>query len=143
MPLGELRINGDDAFTEYGLSISDGGKAILMCPAPNKDRARNSSRLRHGSEIAGTLERKDSRELSLPVHITASNSQVGLDRFNRFCAVLDAGTVDLELAMDLPGVIFKCKYINCTNFMEFRNQMFKFTLKLEEPNPNDRSYGNI
>lgn len=138
MPLGELKINGFDAFDKYRLSISDGGKAALMCPAPNKERARNTSRLRHGSEIAGTLERKDSRELSLPMHITAPSSQVGLQKFNDFCAVLDAGQVDLELTRDLPNVIFRCKYISCTNFMEFRNQMFKFTLKLEEPNPKNR-----
>ena len=138
MPLGELNINGDDAYQLYGLSISDGGKAELMCPAPNKERARNTSRLRHGSEIAGSLERKDSRVLALPVHITAPNSVTGLQRFKDFCQVLDGGTVNIELTRDLPGVIFRCKYISCTNFMEFRNEMFKFTLKLEEPNPKNR-----
>lgn len=138
MPSGELKINGLDAYDRYHLSLTDGGKATLMTPAPNKERARNSSRLRHGVEIAGSLERKDSREISLPVHITARTSEEGLQYYNLFCAVLDQGTIDI-MYKGIPGVEFHCKYMVCTNFLEFRNQIMKFTLKLEEPNPNDRA----
>lgn len=138
MPLGELNINGLDAYEHYHLSLTDGGKAELMTPAPNKDRAHNSSRLRHGQEIASAIERKDKREIALPMHITARTSVQGLAYYNAFCAVLDAGTVNIELS-SLPNVMFRCKYLSCSNFTEFRNQMFRFTLKLEEPNPANRS----
>lgn len=138
MPLGELKINGVDAYNAYHLSLTDGGKAILMTPAPNKARARNSSRLRHGVEIADTLERKDSREISLPMHISASTSAEGLAYYQAFCSVLDSGTVDI-MYRKLPDLEYHCKYLSCANFVEFRNQMMFFTLKLEEPNPNDRT----
>ena len=137
MPLGELRINGVDAFSEYHLSLEDGAKGVLMTPAPNKPRAKNRSRLRHGEEVAGSLEMKDSRELALPMHIVASTTADGLYYYGRFCQVLDQGTLDIEYS-GMPNSVFHCKYVSCSDFRTFRDEIIKFTLKLEEPNPNNR-----
>lgn len=138
MPYGGLKINGYNAFSTWRLTLSDGALAALLTPAPNKERARNSSRLRHGVEIAGSVERKDSRELSLPCHITAPNFATGLSCYSSFCNILAGGTVDIELPDLMPDKIFRCKYISCSNFTSFRNEIMQFTLKLEEPNPNNR-----
>ena len=138
MPLGELKINGIDAYAKYRLSLEDGAKAVLMTPAPNKERAKNRSRLRHGEEIAGSLERKDSREVSLPMHITAKTSEIGLSYYKLFCEVLDKGILDIEYS-GLPDTVFHFRYISCSDFRTLYDELMKFTLKLEEPNPNDRT----
>lgn len=138
MPSGELKINGLDAYDTYGLSLSDGGKAELMTPPANKGRAFNTSRLRNGKESVGSPERVDSREVSLPMHITAPTSEVGLARYAAFCSVLRGGTVDI-MYKGLPTEEFHCKYVNCSNFTEFRNMIMRFTLRLDEPNPANRT----
>ena len=138
MPLGELRINGEDAYSKYHLSLEDGAKGILMTPAPNKQRAKNRSRKRHGEEVAGSLEKKDSREMALPMHITAATTAEGLQYYYLLCQLLDAGTLDIEYA-GIPNKIFRCKYMSCSDFRTVRDELIKFTLKVEEPNPNNRN----
>ena len=147
MPYGELKINGTDAYESvvggvrtatYHLSLSDGAKAELMTPPAAKQRAYNESRLRHGRTMAGTVERMEARELSLPMHITAKTSEEGLAYYNAFCQLLAGGTLDI-MYRGLPTVEFHCKYLSCSNFTEVRSQMMKFTLKVEEPDPSSRT----
>ena len=137
MPYGELKINGNDAFEEFGLSLEDGAKAALMTPPPNKERAMNKSRLQHGSRPVNSPERIDSRELSLPMHIISVNGRDTMDCYWNLCQTLQQGTIDIESSR-IPNTIFHCKYLSCSNFNSVDN-LFKFTLKLEEPNPADRT----
>lgn len=136
MPLGRLTINGYDAYEKWGLSLSDGARAELMTPAPNKSRAYNVSRLRHGKEPVGSPERKESREVSLRMHITGPRESWVLAKYRQFCQVLDEGTLDI-VSYDVPDTVFHFKYLSCSDFSVLKTIM-KFTLKLEEPNPNNR-----
>ena len=142
MPSGELKINGQDAYNEWGISLSDGSLAALMTPPAMKERARNSSRLRHGEEIVGSVERVASREIALSMHLTAPNATIGLQRYYSFCnSVLTSGTVNIRYSL-IPNKEFKCKYISCSNFTDFRNELMTFTLKLDEPDPANREPEN-
>lgn len=127
-----------DIYEEYGMSLEDTALSTLMTPAANKERAKNRSRLRHGEEIAGTLERKDSREITLPFHISAPTKAKCLAYYDKLCNILEHGTIDI-MTVYQPGVVYRCKYENCQSFSEFMLEMMKFTLRLEEPNPNNRA----
>ena len=139
MPSGELKINGVDAYKQWGISLSDGAKAILMTPLAMKERARNVSRLRNGVDIIDHTEKVESREITLPMHLTAPDSTTGLARYNSFCTdILYHGAVDIMIRV-LPTVEYHCRYLSCGNFTELRNQIMKFSLKLEEPRPDSRT----
>jgi len=139
--------NGEwlDAYDTWGLSLSETGISRLMTPAPHKNPVSNSNVISHGRAIMqGTLV-FDVRQVSLEVHITAKagNGHTAkenfLSRYSEFCQnVLYAGYIEMKLAIQ-PSVIYKFIYLDCTQFSEFRMEMAKFTLTLEEPNPNDRS----
>ena len=49
--IGELFINGKDAYTTWGISMDDTSLSALMTPAPNKDLVENKSRLEHGKRV--------------------------------------------------------------------------------------------
>lgn len=142
MPKGELYIkdlggNWTDAYTEWGLSMSDTGLSSLMTPAPNKEYITDESRLEHGKRII--VDAKiDSRSLTLPVHITANSKEEFFERYGRFCEILAGGNIVLKTRFQ-PNIVYKCVYVNCSGFSQFVQEMAHFTLKLEEPNPTDRT----
>ena len=103
-----------------------------------KDRAKNKSRMRHGEEAAGSLEKKDSRSLSLPFSITARTNAEGLQYYNALCQALDAGEIVLW-SKYTPNEYYRLHYMSCTSFTNFYTSMFKFTLKFEEYNPANRA----
>ena len=138
MPIGELYINGVDAFEEYGLSLESSALSALMTPPPNKELIENKSRQEHGKRVITSNVKVDERELNLQCHIKASTRQGFLEKYSKLCDLLSHGTIELSTSYQ-PSVLYKLIYQNCTQFSEYRLGMAKFTLKLNEPNPNDRN----
>ena len=68
---GELFINGKDAYTTWGISMDDTSLSALMTPAPNKEFTENVSRLNHGKSVLTDGVRKDERNLTLQLNLTA------------------------------------------------------------------------
>lgn len=135
---GDVTINGRDAYTEWGINFEDGAIAALMTPAPMKEYIENKSRLADGKRVVTANARRDERSISLPFHLVASSSAEFLDRYGRFCAdVLAKGRFELE-TRHLSGVTFRLVYKSCSQFAQLRQQIAKFTLKVEEPDPTDR-----
>lgn len=134
---GELKINDKDAYTEWGVSPSEGAYAALRTPPGKKERVVNESRLQHGVRYEGDVERWAERELTLPIHIVGSG-QTDLNRkYDAFVRdVLEPGVLTIEHAMN-PGVRYKCLYVACSSYYEDCG-IAKFQLRLREPNPNDR-----
>lgn len=137
MPLGQLYINGQDAFATYGVSLSDGAKAVLMQPLSLKTRISNESRLEHGRRIINTNLKKASREFSLEMHMVSSSWEDYCNKRAAFDAMLMGGTVNISTSWE-NGVVYKCLYLSCQQFAEYGG-LAKFMLRLIEPNPNDRS----
>lgn len=141
MPKGELFIkdvngNWQDSYEAWGLSMSDTSLSALMTPAPNKDYIKNRSRLESGERCIVNAK-KDSRSLNLSIHIKAKTKEDFFNKYNEFCKVLGSGNVWIKTKYQ-DGVVYKCIYINCPQFSQFMQGMGFFTLKLEEPNPDDR-----
>lgn len=141
MPAGQLYIyNGDqykDAFTTWGVSLSDGALANLLAFPAVKGRISNESRLEHGKRVINEMPRKASRELTLEMHMIAPNFATFLTRLNAFTSVLAGGEIRLKTSFQ-PNVVYHLFYISCTQFTQF-DGLAKFALRLEEPNPNNRS----
>lgn len=141
MPAGQLFIYSDneykDAFTTWGVSLEDGALANLLALPALKDRVTNESRLEHGKRVINELPRKASREVTLEMHLIAPDFATFLMRLNAFTAVLTGGEIRLKTSFQ-QGVVYHLYYISCSQFTQF-NGLAKFILRLEEPNPNNRT----
>lgn len=138
MPKGELYINGVDVYEEYGVSMESSGLSALMTPPPNKEVIENKSRQEHGKRIVNSNPKVDERELSLPIHLKASGRDDFLSKYAKFCSLLSQGNLEIKTGYQ-PDIVYRCIYLNCSQFAEYRLGLAKFTLRLNEPNPANRS----
>lgn len=140
---GELYFKrGDDwvdAFAAYGVSLESEGMSKLMTPAPHKEPVQNKNLAMNGTAIVGAVGYKDVRTLSVPMHIVARTKEDFLAHYAAFCSdILDAGWIHIRTKYQ-RGVVYHFRYVDCQPFSEYNMKMAKFTLSLEEPNPNNRT----
>lgn len=145
MPAGELYIYSEsgsewkDAWETWGVSMEDTALASLMTPPSMKDSISNESRLEHGTRRINLLRKKQERELTLPFHLVAKSRAQYLTRYENFVITLsDSEYVKIKTCYQ-PTTIYKCIYVSCTQFNQFIDGLAKFSLKLIEPNPSDRT----
>lgn len=129
-----------NAYETYGITLEETSLSKLMTPAPNKEVVENKSDLQHGKRVdrsdAGV--KKDERNLSLILNLSAPDSTTFLQRYAAFCTdILDKGFFDMKCDL-LPGKVFRMTYLDCTQFSEFMLGIGKFTLSLNEPDPTNR-----
>lgn len=134
----ELYINGKDAYTEWGISMDDTALSALMTPAPNKNLIENKSRLEHGKRVVCANFKKDERNLTLQINLTAPDKNTFFARYDSFCEELAAGVLEIKTKYQ-PDIIYKTIYLSCSQFSQFMQGIGKFILKLNEPNPSDRT----
>ena len=135
---GELFINGEDAYLQWGISMDDTSLSELMTPPANKAFIENESRLQHGKQVVVANPKLDQRSLTLQINLTASSEEQFFARYSSFCKVLATGALHLKTKYQ-PGVVYKTIYLSCGQFSQFMRGIGKFSLKLNEPNPNDRT----
>lgn len=142
---GDLTINGYDAYTRWGISLSDGAISALMTPAPMKERLSNDVRVEHGSRSSNRLPKLASRDVTLEMHLTAGSMSEFFTRYESFCTELASGQLNIRTKYQ-PAVTYRMLYASCNQFTAFVNGLAKFSLKLTEPNPanrnNDSTYIN-
>lgn len=134
----ELYINGKDAYISWGISMDNTSLSDLMTPVANKEFIENESRLEHGKQVIVSNHRLDTRNLTLKINLIASSEQQFFDRYNSFCKELATGILEIKTKYQ-PDVVYKTIYQSCSQFSQFMRGIGKFTLKLNEPNPNDRT----
>jgi len=137
---GELTINGTDAWTAYGVFLETSAMSTLLTPPPVKTYIESVSRRQHGKRItiddADTGQYLDERDITLTVCLVADSREEFLTKYKAFCAVLQGGKLNLKTAYS--DDTYKCVYLSCQQ-LTYRSRIGKFILKLNEPNPNDRS----
>lgn len=135
---GDLFINGYDAYARYGVSLEQGGLTALMTPAPMKDLIESRRRREHGKRVVNDTPRYDDRDITLPLHLTARDTEDFLRKYSLFCSeVLAKGRMEISTRYE-SGVVYRCDYVNCTQFSEFRTVYAAFSLRLNEPDPTNR-----
>lgn len=135
---GELYINGKDAYSEWGISMDDTSLSALMTPAPNKEFIENKSRLQNGKQVVSVNPRSDERSLTLQINLTAKDEAQFFTRYILFCQELETGVLHIRTKYQ-PDVTYKTIYLSCSQFSQFMRGIGKFSLKLNEPNPKDRT----
>ena len=135
---GELFINGKDAYITWGITMDETSLSDLMTPAPNKALIENKSRLEDGKRVITSSPKKDERNLTLQINITAPDKDTFFARYDSFCDELDKGILEIKTKYQ-PNVVYRTIYISCSQFSQFMRGIGKFVLKLNEPNPKNRN----
>lgn len=136
---GELFINEKDAYTIWGISMDDTSLSALMTPAPNKELVENKSRLEHGKRIITANPKKDERNITLQLNLTAPDKDTFFARYDSFCKELATGVLEIKTKYR-PDIVYRTIYLSCQQFSQFMQGIGKFVLKLNEPNPSDRNF---
>ena len=136
---GEVFINELDAFEKWGISFTDKSLSTLMEPEPLKNPVENKSTTRDGKQIRKEDQPKvDERDLTLAVQLYARNRTELFSRLKSFKTELKKRRIVIRTKYE-PGVYYRCDYQSCTQYTSFHRGMATFSLKLNEPNPNNRS----
>lgn len=135
---GDLFINNKDAYIAWGISLDNTSLSELMTPPSNKAFIENESRLEHGKRVIVANPVADQRNLTLQINLTALNETSFFEQYNSFCKELATGVFHIRTKYQ-PDVVYKTIYVSCSQFSQFMQGIGKFTLKLNEPNPKDRS----
>ena len=137
----ELTINGKNARTTWGIVANTKLMAALLTPPPVKDPIQSTSRLEHGTRtiILDNSLKLNKRDITLELGITAPNITQFYTRYKSFLAELTSGWLKIAAPRFLPGVTFNCRYVSCSQFTNYNGRIAKFILKLEEPNPANRT----
>lgn len=125
----------------YGAYFASSAVSSLMSPAPMKDSDENDSRLQHGvRDIDGVDDAKyGKKELSLELNMSAYTEEEFLLNYHSFCDDILAKRYFTITTDYVPGVFYRVRYDNCSQFSEFRQQLAKFMLKLTELDPTNRA----
>lgn len=135
---GELFINDQDAYTTWGISMDTASLSALMTPAPMKDYIENSSRLEHGKRVYTASPKMDERNVTLTINLTARTETLFFSRYASFCEELAKGTLDIYTSYQ-SDVVYHFLYVSCTQFSQFMRGIGKFSLRLCEYDPSNRS----
>lgn len=137
----ELTINSYNARTKWGIVANTKLMAALLAPPAVKDPIQSESRLEHGTRtiIPQGSVKLVKRDITLEIGLTAPSLPAFYERYKSFIEELTSGWLRIETPKFLPGVVFNCRYVSCTQFTNYNGRIAKFILKLEEPNPNNRT----
>lgn len=125
--IGDLLINGNDAWTKYRANLEDGSVFELITPLPKKEFVESNIRNLPG-RIIKNFEQDDVRDLTLVFHIAARNNTESYSYYKKFAdEVLAPGkfTISSKFA---PGE-YEMIYRNCTPISS-KNGIIKFSVKL-------------
>ncbi len=136
---GELYINGLDAWENWGITMDSSSLSTLMTPAGLKDYPTNKSRLDHGVQyLIDDNVRMDERDLTLSLALVAPTKALFFARYESFCAQLATGQINIKTKYQ-SDVVYKCLYKSCSQYQQYLGKVGKFSLKLVEPDPTDRT----
>ena len=135
----EVTINNIDVEKEYGLILPNLSDVLLTLPAV-KEPIQNESRLLDGIQVIfpeGNIKLA-SRDFTIEMGIKAPNRAVFINRYDAVIALFMSGWLHIKTT-HIPGKTFRCRYVSCTQFTNYNSRLAKFVLKLNEPNPANRS----
>lgn len=138
---GDLVINGNDAFENWGVSMGDGFLDSIEAPLSMKDYISNESRIQNGKRVITdpSILHIASREVTLQFHIfgnTESEYRTNKKAFEK--NVLYNGVVDIQIpgrGDEIYHLIYLGKQITIAQTLT----ECKLTVKFEEPDPTNRT----
>lgn len=134
----DININGKNARIEWGVLTTPNTLSALLAPSPMKDYISNTSRLEDGSRYDTGNARVAPRDVNLEIQIIAESPSQFYARHSAFCNELQKGKVDIYTD-DNPDVVYHFVYRSCSQYTQFCRGIATLSLKLTEPNPNNRT----
>lgn len=135
---GECYINGKDAYSTWGIVLTDSALTALMTPAPLKPFVENKARSLDGKAVSIKNPKVDEREVQLTFSIVAKSKSDFLTKYDSFCTELKTGSLEIKTYVQ-PSVLYRMVYGSCSQFSMFNGKLGKFVLRVTEPNPNNRA----
>ena len=137
---GELFIKNKDAWTRWGIMMDDTSLSALMTPPAIKDFPKNSSRLESGTRYITLNPKLKERDVTLALQFVAENKAEFLANYNDFCQnVLATGKLNIRTMYN--DITYYFIYNSCTQYRQFLFKVAKFSLRLTEYNPENRTSG--
>lgn len=133
----DLIINGKNARTEWGVVTTLNTLGALLAFPALKEMPEFSSRLEGGSRIDTENPLPDAREITLEIQLTAATPALFYSRLEALRSELGKGSFTLYTS-DRPETVYRLVYRSCTQFTQFRRGIAVFSLKVTEPNPDNR-----
>ena len=137
---GDLIINGQDAYTTWGVSMGDNFIDSIEALASLKDHITNESRMEHGKRVitAPSVMKVASRDVTLQFHIFGNTTEAYMANKKAFQAILYSGVVDIKIparGSEVYHLIYQGKQVSfsqsaCDGML---------SAKFEEPNPMNRA----
>lgn len=131
---------------KWGMTLAETSLTVLMTPAPLKSYITNTSALINGKQVLTSgcsLPKVDERDVSLVFALQASSLAQFLMRYNSFCNELKGGVIDLTVRVSegnsYMSTTYHLNYVSCSQFSEYNGRLGRFVLKLNEPNPTNRT----
>lgn len=133
----DININGKNARDEWGVFLTDSSLSELLTPPPMKELPSNESRLEHGKRVITGNQKIKDRTITLSLNFVADTEEEFWAHYISFCRELAKGRIAIVTRYN-PDVTYYMDYLDCSQFQQFRRGMAKYSLKLNEPNPNNR-----
>ena len=93
----DLKINGLDAYRQWGIRMGDGFLDTIGAPAPMKEFIENKSRLEHGKRVITNNPKVDEREITLSFTIEGNSQSDYQTKRKAFFDELYKGAVDIQI----------------------------------------------
>lgn len=136
---GELFINDIDAFTRWGVCLSDSSLCTLVEPEPLKDAVSNKSTTNNGKQVRKeATPMVDERDITLFIQLYATSRDEMFSKLIDFKTELKKRRINIRTKFE-PDVVYRCDYKNCKQFKSYFQGMATFSLSLNEPNPANRT----
>ena len=128
--MDELLINGENAYTTWGVRMGEGFLDVIGASASMKDFIENKSRLEHGKRVIINNPKVDEREITLSFTIES----------NSFFDELYKGVVDIQIPANSSEVYHLIYTGKSVTYAQSLDRTFgKISAKFNEPNPANRS----
>ena len=136
---GDLIINGQDAYTTWGVSMGDNFIDNIEALASLKDHITKESRMEHGKRVitAPSVMKVASRDVTLQFHIFGNTTEAYMANKKAFQAVLYSGVVNIQIPSrgdEVYHLLYQGKQVS---FSQSACDG-KLSAKFEEPNPMNR-----
>ena len=138
--MNELLINGENAYTTWGVRMGDGFLDVLGASSLMKEFIENKSRLEHGKRVIINDPKIDEREITLSFTIEGNSQSDYQSKKKAFFDELYKGKIDIQIPANSSEVYHLIYTGKSVTYAQSLDQTFgKISAKFNEPNPANRT----
>ena len=136
--MNELLINGENAYTTWGVRMGEGFLDVIGASSPMKEFIENKSRLEHGKRVIINNPKVDEREITLSFAIEGSSRSDYQSKKKAF--FLYKGKVDIQVPANSSEIYHLIYLGKSITYAQSLDRTFgKISAKFNEPNPANRT----